>query len=71
MPLSRQNKLIIMNDCNSCINYDEDWGGSCKLGNIEFQHLGEGCGDYREDEEDEDCGPLDDDLGIDQDEPNY
>lgn len=60
-----------MEDCSSCIHYDDNWGGGCKLGNVEFQHFGEGCGDYREDEEDEDCGYSNEELGFGQDEPNY
>lgn len=59
-----------MKNCSYCIHYDEEWGGSCELGNIEFQDFGKGCGDWS-DEEDEDCGSLDDDLGIGQDEPSY
>lgn len=51
---------------SKCTYYDD---GYCGMQNFAVERGGRGCQDYEEEEED--CGPTDEDLGIYQDEPCF
>lgn len=56
----------IMAKCKTCAFYED---GYCAMQNYEVERGGRGCADWEEEEED--CGCTDEDLGYDQDEPWY